>query len=479
MSKVYDLRYCERTYCGYCFGDGSNKYRMKCDNMKADDYDSLMLTGWFRNGKSYSCPDNSSSCCKLIPIRCIVEDFTLSKSQKKVVKKFNNFLKSEPSNLRKTQNKKQKENQKIPEELKKKIQISIIKSLEGICEYSENLSKIVCNRPDRIEIYGHYSLSTCISISAKNPDFDKNSILQILIAYISLELSNTQWSIFNTNNYYINLKDSNILSNPAPDIQKSHKKIQNHTYSSEIVPADYRQSSFELYKEYVVTRHDKIPENVTPERYENFLCGKNLIQEEPSELHPLGLGNFHQLHYIDGKLVAVGVLDFVPSGVVSMYFFYSPKYMFLSLGVLSAIWEIGLVKDNITSSFRYYYMAWFIYDCVKMNYKDKYLPSQLLCPTNYVWVDAKKCLKDPFSHGFYSLHQCSEETFGKVNEDTDWSDVDFYSFLNEHLKIEKSQEIINFGVYFGNDRNMITMVMMELKQFMSKSMMKRLIFRFD
>ena len=32
---------------------------------------------------------------------------------------------------------------------------------------------------------------------------------------------------------------------------------------------------------------------------------------------------FHQLYQLDGKLVAVGLMDIVPSGVVSLYMWYN------------------------------------------------------------------------------------------------------------------------------------------------------------
>ena len=50
-----------------------------------------------------------------------------------------------------------------------------------------------------------------------------------------------------------------------------------------------------------------------------------------------GWGSFHEQFYIDGKLIAVGVLDILPHSVSSVYFYYDPEYSFLSLGVYSAL----------------------------------------------------------------------------------------------------------------------------------------------
>lgn len=46
------------------------------------------------------------------------------------------------------------------------------------------------------------------------------------------------------------------------------------------------------------------------------------------------------LHKIDGELFAVGVLDYTPNVLSSVYFMYDPKYEFLSPGVFGAVREI-------------------------------------------------------------------------------------------------------------------------------------------
>lgn len=53
-----------------------------------------------------------------------------------------------------------------------------------------------------------------------------------------------------------------------------------------------------------------------------------------------GLGAYHMYHRIDGKLVAVGLIDICESVMNSAYFLYDPDYRFLNLGVIGAIIEI-------------------------------------------------------------------------------------------------------------------------------------------
>ena len=44
-------------------------------------------------------------------------------------------------------------------------------------------------------------------------------------------------------------------------------------------------------------------------------------------------GSYHQLYRLDGRLVAVGVVDILPSGLSSVYLFYDPDEKLLSLGM--------------------------------------------------------------------------------------------------------------------------------------------------
>jgi arginyl-tRNA---protein transferase len=94
------------------------------------------------------------------------------------------------------------------------------------------------------------------------------------------------------------------------------------------------------------------------------------------------LGSYHHCYRLDGKLVAVGVLDLLPHAVSSVYLFYDPEYSHFDWGKLSALREIALAKE---SSYQYYYMGFYIHSCIKMRYKANYKPSYLLDPETYDW----------------------------------------------------------------------------------------------
>lgn len=51
----------------------------------------------------------------------------------------------------------------------------------------------------------------------------------------------------------------------------------------------------------------------------------------------MGYGSFHQQYWLDGRIVAVGVIDILPACVSSVYLYYHPDFTSLSLGSYSAL----------------------------------------------------------------------------------------------------------------------------------------------
>ena len=107
--------------------------------------------------------------------------------------------------------------------------------------------------------------------------------------------------------------------------------------------------------------------------------------------HPFG--SYHQHYYIDGRLIAVGVVDILPSCVSSVYLYYDPDFHFLTLGTFAALYEIYFTRQLVRTipSLRYYYMGFYIHSCPKMRYKGAYSPSFLLCPETNTWHRIEEC----------------------------------------------------------------------------------------
>lgn len=183
--------------------------------------------------------------------------------------------------------------------------------------------------------------------------------------------------------------------------------------------ATYSDEKFELFQKYSVAVHEEIPEDVTQERFSEFLVDSPMniwLQRHslPDTMDSIELGTFHELYRTqEGRLIAVGVQDILPSGLISVYFFYDPDYRHWSLGRCSALHEIDYCRQRQYTS---YYMGYYVHNCRKMQYKREYLPTDVLCPSTYEWVpiDTARCLFDqhaftPLVEPFVSLRQRLDE----------------------------------------------------------------------
>ncbi|GMI80867.1 arginine-tRNA protein transferase 1, DELAYED LEAF SENESCENCE 1 [Hibiscus trionum] len=181
--------------------------------------------------------------------------------------------------------------------------------------------------------------------------------------------------------------------NQSSSAKKSseHRQGQKRKLEIRLKRSNFDPEEYELYKRYQIKVHNDPPDHVTESSYKRFLVETPLFFFSPSAdgmVPPCGFGSFHQQYMIDGKLVAVGVVDILPRCLSSKYLFWDPDYAFLSLGKYSALQEIDWVKENQTycASLQYYYMGYYIHSCSKMRYKAAYYPSELLCPFRYQWV---------------------------------------------------------------------------------------------
>uniref|UniRef100_A0A1Y1MAI0 arginyltransferase n=1 Tax=Photinus pyralis TaxID=7054 RepID=A0A1Y1MAI0_PHOPY len=93
ISIVHWFSDLETHQCGYCKNQtGSVSYGMWAERLNVEDYQNLIDRGWRRSGMYCYKPMMHLTCCPQYTIKCSVQDFKLSKSQKKVIKRFNKFV---------------------------------------------------------------------------------------------------------------------------------------------------------------------------------------------------------------------------------------------------------------------------------------------------------------------------------------------------------------------------------------------------
>ena len=139
-----------------------------------------------------------------------------------------------------------------------------------------------------------------------------------------------------------------LLQFPSLDKNPVHtleiRLIQSHPQSQE-----FRQTlpdSYQVYKKYQINIHKDKPGDINMKQYTDFLVNSPLIPETgPSEWARIGFGSYHQQYYLDGRLIMVGVVDILRNCISSKYLYYDTEYEFLNMGVVSALNEIKLVRQ--------------------------------------------------------------------------------------------------------------------------------------
>jgi arginyl-tRNA--protein-N-Asp/Glu arginylyltransferase len=80
--------------------------------------------------------------------------------------------------------------------------------------------------------------------------------------------------------------------------------------------------------------------------------------------------------YFDGgRLVGAGLVDWLPIGLSSAYFYYDPAWRPLAPGVFSVQQEIEFCRAH---GLPHLYLGYWVAGCPSMAYKSQFLPHELL-----------------------------------------------------------------------------------------------------
>ena len=187
-----------------------------------------------------------------------------------------------------------------------------------------------------------------------------------------------------------------------PEIYLPLKHVYTLELTDKIQMSDERHK---VYKKYQMNIHKDSEFEASQSRYNRSWGTDNLTDNigiklpedlasktKHPELYPKKYGCYNLIHRIDGKIVAVGIIDILPTTLSSVYLYYDTDYKFLDLGVLTAVLEIEYAKsfhDLIDKNFKYYTMGFYEENTQKLRYKGFYYPTQLLdrFTMNYVYLN--------------------------------------------------------------------------------------------
>ncbi|KAI0774383.1 arginine-tRNA-protein transferase [Fomes fomentarius] len=314
--------------CGYCGLPGerseseSNYHAAECIPLRLSCriYQEMIDRGWRRSGTYCYKPDLRRSCCPQYTIKLDALEFTPSKSQRKLINRFNRFILYGGS---------EKQDEDVP---------------------VDGTKRNAMKSPAKGKGHADHVFNFIDDIHAAEVSFLENGI------------------------------------SPA------------HRFEVTLEPSSYTAEKFALYCSYQQQIHND--EDKSSSGFKRFLVETPLLPQpieyrngRPGHL-PVNYGSYHQLYRLDGELIAMGVIDVLPSCVSSVYFMYEKKWERFSLGKLSAMREVTLAReihDAGVSGMQYLYMGFYVHSCQKMRYKGDFAPSYLADPEEYAWFPLEKC----------------------------------------------------------------------------------------
>ncbi|CAO1613869.1 unnamed protein product [Parajaminaea phylloscopi] len=377
-----------RSSCGYCSPSGErSKRKSSCSfglwahDLSPSHYQLLCDKGWRRSGSYIYKPDLDRTCCKQVSIKLDAAAFKLGTSHKRTFKRVleslvaNNTAHDEAAFRR------------VWGKGRGKGKYSEPTSMGGTFDFLEHGA----------------DEATKFASAHRQASRDQSSLLRSHPERQSRALAWRQARVTSNNR------------SPAPSAlfpPDMHGANLSHRLKASLVPATSTQEKYELFRRYQQCIHKERPEDVSSRQgFERFLCESPVRRESPPNAHstlkdghgrPLRYGLYHMEWRITSdndqqpsssrseKLIAVGVLDILPSCLSSVYLFYDPAHSEFELGRLSALKEIELTRQLHTAAVidqPSYYMGFYIHNCGKMKYKGGYRPSWLLDAQSNEWVD--------------------------------------------------------------------------------------------
>jgi arginyl-tRNA--protein-N-Asp/Glu arginylyltransferase len=154
---------------------------------------------------------------------------------------------------------------------------------------------------------------------------------------------------------------------PSKSQRRARRRIEDLDVTvAEPVATDEK---FDLYRRYVVGRHQRPADEEDRESFERFLYDSPVDTLE--------------LCYRDnvGRLLAVGLCDVSAQSLSSVYFYFEPDERRRGLGTAGAVYEI---ETAAKLGIPYYYLGYWVDGCGAMVYKADFRPAEALGPDG-VW----------------------------------------------------------------------------------------------
>lgn len=565
--------------CGYCKHQSvqiksrlKNEIMMKIKSIPLDIYQNLIEKGWSKSGTLIYKRNYEKSCCKIYQPRVNINNFKISKEQKKVMKKFRKYLSGEyeQNKFNKLYNNindndvKEKEKPKEEDEIQNKIDAKLREYIMST-NFLNILNKYLKNEDDINLIYEKliytkirknnnkkfnydyscdliFIIKNVLTILKKKNVIEENSINTNNINDKGVNEENDEYKNFineiynDINNFYksddnyedisfnektghinFKMKNKSIITKENKKQEKKEYKKENKTNLNQInIQKEKEKYNLEYFKEivtepeiylplkhiYTIELTDKIELEPTEERYllyqkyqlaihketttvqsyNNFIGISPIINKyinlppdlntktRHPELYPKHYGMHNLIHRIDGKIIAVTVIDILPNYFESLYCYYDPDFSFLDLGVVTAIREIEYAKsvqELINKNLTYYTMGEMSLSVKKLQYKSNYSPMEIMDPYTGIYVplteDIKKLLSDNECH-FLTLLGKNRDLVGKYFSQ---NEIDLF-YYNIQISVFGEKILVEdfLKLYFEDDIRKQNTIRNNLRRFL-------------
>lgn len=153
---------------------------------------------------------------------------------------------------------------------------------------------------------------------------------------------------------------STDLFHPSRSQRRTWRR--NQDLNVNLIPADFSEEYFTLYRLYVGNRHPGGDMDVSsPERYREFI----LSSWSDTWCYEFRLGS---------RLLAVAVVDRLVQGISAVYTFFHPACAGRGLGTFAVLWQIS---DAKRMGLPWVYLGYWIQECPKMSYKNHFRPLEI------------------------------------------------------------------------------------------------------
>ena len=411
--------------CAYCDDPAGDRYDyFYCPEMPCELLEDLMEHGWWRTGQVIFKPRFKEVCCPGYALRMPAAQFVPSKSQKRIIRKWRNFLMYGDPRW---------------ENRSKKGAVSV-----GVDEVdsAHNVTEVRAAVGGTPELIQAAVASGTGGPSVECGDVEPQQQLEEVIVQVE-EMNKRTIRVEDKENRPRQRKPVTPGRGPDPnrppckkakerrmekrrqkklaspnttppksvpqppkkaslqelmeDLTINHKEEWRHRLEVKLLSCNPTDPQLSATLEQAYRIYDKFQRVVHPGKirfnssYEFKWGFMNTPLETPPDRY---MGTYHMHYYLDGELIMISILDILPQYFVSIYFIYDPDIRFMTPGIFTCLQELELVQriQREQPKLTYFALGYYNHFDSKVSYKRQFGPQEVLCNETDVFVPLKDAI---------------------------------------------------------------------------------------